>query len=104
MEKTTTIELEFESLNNFEGTVTLTRKGRVENVVFELAKKNARDENTVRFHFKGERSHLDELHKFIGRVLQDSFDELHPEDAKRAKALQEKEAADATRESWEKKP
>ena len=102
MEKTTTIELEFSSLNHFEGTVTLTRKGRVETTVFELGKKLGRDEK-VHFHFKGDRAYLDELHKFIGRVLQDSFDELHPEDAKRAKALQEKEAADAARESWEKR-
>jgi len=102
-QKITTIDLEFESPNDYEGTVTLSRKGKVESVTFSMTRnKEPRKDDALRFHFVGDRSQLDELHKFIGRVLQDSFDELHPEEAKRMKAMQEKEIADAPRESWKK--
>lgn len=93
MEKTTTIVLDFDSLNDFEGQVTLTRKGRVETTVFELGRKenkNVRGESDLRFHFKGGRSQLEELRTFIETMLSTSYDELHPEEAKREKAMKER--------------
>lgn len=106
MEKTTTIELEFSSVNNYECSVTLTRKGKVETTVFEMGRKEVPGRNSrgeeLHFHFKGDRLQLTELGKFISTILQESYEELHPEEAKRHKALAEKEAADVARESWEK--
>ncbi len=87
MEKTTTIELEFSSLNDYEATVTLTRKGKVERVVFELGKReasgrNARGEPELHFHFKGDRSQLSELCNFMALILSDSKTEFESKEDK----------------------
>ena len=105
MEKTTRIELEFESPYEYSATVTLVRKGKVETTTFELGKKDNHGGRRLphhadlHFHFKGDRGQLRELWDFLALVLSDSEKELlDPEVAKRDARLQEMEKASQERD------